>query len=125
DGGDNLVDVQIGHEQVGDGAPQTAQDGRGQQAHIPGQVKGDGAVQSAVGAQGVLTGGADVEQAGFEGEGHRKTGHDEGGGVGQGAAHAVGGVIEAAFQDADNAVGPGVLGVDGQQHQIAEHQADQ
>ena len=125
DGGDNLIDVQVGLEQTGDGAPQAAQDGGSHQAHIPGQMQHDGAVQRAVGAQGVLPGGADVEQAGLESKGHRKAGHHQGGGVGQGAAHAVGGVIEAALQNADEAVGPGVLGVDGQQHQVAAHQADQ
>src|SRR5699024_4653244 len=125
DGGDDLVDVQVCLEQAGDGAPDAAQHRRSDQAHIPGQVQDDGAVQRAVGAQGVLPRRADVEQAGLEGKSHRKAGHDQGGGVGQGAAHAVGGVVEAALQDADKAVRPCVLGVDGQQHQIAAYQADQ
>ena len=68
DAGDDLVDVAVRLQQAGDGAQDgTGQDG-GDEAHIPGQPPGQGAVQASASAHHVLTGGTDVEQADLEGE---------------------------------------------------------
>ena len=69
-GGNDLVDVEVGLEETGDRAPQAAQQGCYQQADEPGQLEHDGAVQRTVSAQRVLTGCTDVEQAGLEGKRH-------------------------------------------------------
>ena len=70
DGGNDLVDVEVGLEEARDRTPETAQNGGGDQADEPWQLEHDGAVQSAVSAQRVLTRRTDVEQAGLEGKRH-------------------------------------------------------
>ena len=78
DGGDDLIDVQVRFEDAGNGAPHRAEQGRRQQADIPGQIEDQGAVQAAEGTQGVLPCRTNVEQAGLEGKRYRKAGHDQG-----------------------------------------------
>ena len=63
DGGNDLVDVEVGFEKAGDRPPQAAQHCCCQQADEPGQLEHDGAVQGTKGTQRVLAGSADVEQA--------------------------------------------------------------
>ena len=68
DAGDDLVDVAVSLQQAGDSAQDgTGQDG-GDEAHVPGQSPGQGAVQAGASAHHILTGGTDVEQADLEGE---------------------------------------------------------
>ena len=125
DRGDDLVDVEVGFEDAGDRAPERAEQRRGQQADKPGQVQHQRAVQPAERAERVLPGRADIEQAGLEREGDREAGHDERRAVDQRAADAVGEVIEAALDDAHEALVPGVLRVDDEQHDQADKQADE
>ena len=81
----HLVDVQQGLYQAGDRAPQSAGQAPGQEGQHPDDAHGHGLGgdgqghhQGDHGGDQILTGGADVEQAGLEGHGHGKSRHDQG-----------------------------------------------
>ena len=98
DAGQDLVDVQEGLEQAGDGPPHGAGQAAAQEGDDPHQGRRDrlsgdtqGQHEGDHGAHEVLARRTDVEQAGLEGHSHRQTGEDQGGGPEEHVAQ-VGGV---------------------------------
>ena len=119
--GQHFVDVQEGLDDTGNAAPQGARQHAAQKGDDPHQRSGHhfgGNAQrqheGGSSAHQVLAGGADVEQAGLEGDRHRQTGEDQRGGPEEHVAHAGG--VETEGQLAG--------GVAAGAEQAAEHQAN-
>ena len=127
DAGDNLVDVKVRLHQAGNGAPDEARDTGGKDRHDPLDGGGDPGAQTAhhdghEGADDELAGGADVKDAGLEGERDGQTQHDVGGRVVQHVTDAAQTVREAALQHHEEA-GERAAGVEDEHDNEADEQA--
>ena len=128
DAGDDLVDVELGLQEAGDGTQQGAGQNGTQQAHPPGQLQPQGHIQAGTCAHHILTGDTDVEQAGLVGEQHGQGAHQQGNSTGQGLAQVLhlqgAGVAEEALQNRPDGL-KGTAGLDDQKHQITHDHAAQ
>ena len=77
DGGDDLIDVEIRLEQARENAPDGTAHSARQQADVPRHLELNGAQQREKCTHGVLTGSADVEQAGLEGKADGQAAHHQ------------------------------------------------
>ena len=110
DGGQDLVNIEVGLDEAGDAAPdgaggRAAEEGEqpddGGRHHVAGYA--EGYHEAGHGAHEVLAGRADVEKAGLEGDGDGETRHDERRGTEKHVARADG--VEAEGQRALGAAG--------------------
>ena len=118
---DDLIDIQIRFKQAGNRAPECAQHHSRQQAEIPRQLPDNCAIQRTKGAQGVLSGRTDVEQARLKRKSHRETGHDQRSGVGQHRAH-IARALESAGDDYHQTIVPRMLHIDDRQRNQPQRQ---
>ena len=127
DAGDYLIDIGVSLQQTRQKGPKATRRGRRDQGNDPlagarqkGPAHAD--VDGGVSARDKLARRADIKEAGAEGEGHRKAGHDNGRGEIQHLSHALQAAGKAAPQDVAHGRRR-LAGIGKQQDQKAEGQA--